>query len=158
MVLLYQNWLMLFWLAWYWHPKLELYHTNIDLCLIWYWYFLDKVGTGIDYLMIIQTTGKHTIFGRVCRGMEIVKRLGSVQTDKNDRYVNFFAICVNFTKCHFSLWNLKISHSSGASSMEYYHQMPIVILIFLKKDQNLHCPFPPFCWESNSEGYFGHSS
>ncbi|RLN03279.1 hypothetical protein C2845_PM13G25910 [Panicum miliaceum] len=30
--------------------------------------------------------GKHTIFGRVCRGMEIVKRLGSVQTDKNDRF------------------------------------------------------------------------
>ncbi|WRX24555.1 Cyclophilin-type peptidyl-prolyl cis-trans isomerase domain - like 10 [Theobroma cacao] len=29
--------------------------------------------------------GKHTIFGRVCRGMEIIKRLGSVQTDSNDR-------------------------------------------------------------------------
>ncbi|KAJ6864783.1 hypothetical protein NC651_035369 [Populus alba x Populus x berolinensis] len=29
--------------------------------------------------------GKHTIFGRVCRGMEIIKRLGSVQTDNNDR-------------------------------------------------------------------------
>ncbi|KAJ1695878.1 hypothetical protein LUZ63_012576 [Rhynchospora breviuscula] len=32
--------------------------------------------------------GKHTIFGRVCRGMEIVKRLGSVQTDKNDRPIH----------------------------------------------------------------------
>ncbi|GJX73244.1 peptidyl-prolyl cis-trans isomerase CYP18-2 [Tanacetum coccineum] len=30
--------------------------------------------------------GKHTIFGRVCRGMEIVKRLGSVQTDNTDRF------------------------------------------------------------------------
>ncbi|KAK9196695.1 hypothetical protein WN943_004826 [Citrus x changshan-huyou] len=29
--------------------------------------------------------GKHTIFGRVCRGMEVIKRLGSVQTDKDDR-------------------------------------------------------------------------
>ncbi|KAG6427604.1 hypothetical protein SASPL_111850 [Salvia splendens] len=29
--------------------------------------------------------GKHTIFGRVCRGMEIIKRLGSVQTDNTDR-------------------------------------------------------------------------
>ncbi|CAB4287111.1 unnamed protein product [Prunus armeniaca] len=29
--------------------------------------------------------GKHTIFGRVCKGMEIIKRLGSVQTDNNDR-------------------------------------------------------------------------
>ncbi|KAK4419415.1 Peptidyl-prolyl cis-trans isomerase CYP18-2 [Sesamum alatum] len=32
--------------------------------------------------------GKHTIFGRVCRGMEIVKRLGSVQTDNTDRPVH----------------------------------------------------------------------
>ncbi|KAL7164350.1 hypothetical protein ACSBR2_040293 [Camellia fascicularis] len=33
--------------------------------------------------------GKQTIFGRVCRGMEIIKRRGSVQTDNNDRYVFF---------------------------------------------------------------------
>ncbi|KAL8527059.1 hypothetical protein ACS0TY_016064 [Phlomoides rotata] len=32
--------------------------------------------------------GKHTVFGRVCRGMEIVKRLGSVQTDNTDRPVH----------------------------------------------------------------------
>ncbi|KAL2345254.1 hypothetical protein Fmac_006539 [Flemingia macrophylla] len=31
---------------------------------------------------------KHTIFGRVCRGMEIIKRLGSVQTDNNDRPIH----------------------------------------------------------------------
>ncbi|KAI4378538.1 hypothetical protein MLD38_016004 [Melastoma candidum] len=30
--------------------------------------------------------GKHTIFGRVCKGMEIIKRLGSVQTDNNDSW------------------------------------------------------------------------
>eukprot|EP00271_Cylindrocystis_brebissonii_P014475 TRINITY_DN35826_c0_g1_i1.p1 TRINITY_DN35826_c0_g1~~TRINITY_DN35826_c0_g1_i1.p1 ORF type:complete len:161 (+),score=23.72 TRINITY_DN35826_c0_g1_i1:200-682(+) len=29
--------------------------------------------------------GKHTIFGRVSRGMEVVKRMGNVQTDKLDR-------------------------------------------------------------------------
>jgi hypothetical protein len=34
----------------------------------------------------LNVPGKHTIFGRVCRGMDIVKRLGSIQTDKNDRY------------------------------------------------------------------------
>uniref|UniRef100_A0A1D1Z8C1 Peptidyl-prolyl cis-trans isomerase n=2 Tax=Anthurium amnicola TaxID=1678845 RepID=A0A1D1Z8C1_9ARAE len=32
--------------------------------------------------------GKHTIFGRVCGGMEVIKRLGSVQTDKNDRPIH----------------------------------------------------------------------
>ncbi|GLJ26658.1 hypothetical protein SUGI_0518530 [Cryptomeria japonica] len=32
--------------------------------------------------------GKHTIFGRVCRGMEVVKRLGNVQTDRNDRPIH----------------------------------------------------------------------
>lgn len=29
--------------------------------------------------------GRHTIFGRVCRGMEVIKRIGNVQTDRNDR-------------------------------------------------------------------------
>ncbi|RZC90810.1 hypothetical protein C5167_028641 [Papaver somniferum] len=32
--------------------------------------------------------GKHTIFGRICKGMEIVKRLGSVQTNNNDRPIH----------------------------------------------------------------------
>ncbi|KAL7168219.1 hypothetical protein ACSBR2_038621 [Camellia fascicularis] len=36
--------------------------------------------------------GKHTIFGRVCRGMEIIKRLGSVQTDNNDRFKSFTSL------------------------------------------------------------------
>lgn len=35
--------------------------------------------------MLCPSTGKHTIFGRVCRGMEVIKRLGSVQTDNSDR-------------------------------------------------------------------------
>merc|ERR1711934_1088950 len=29
--------------------------------------------------------GKHTIFGRVSAGISVVKRMGSVQTDSNDR-------------------------------------------------------------------------
>lgn len=29
--------------------------------------------------------GKHTVFGRVCSGMDVIKRLGNVQTDASDR-------------------------------------------------------------------------
>lgn len=32
-------------------------------------------------------TGKHTVFGRVSSGMEIIKRMSLVQTDSNDRCV-----------------------------------------------------------------------
>jgi len=32
--------------------------------------------------------GKHTIFGRVSSGMSVVKRMGNVQTDKNDRPID----------------------------------------------------------------------
>ncbi|KAL7317010.1 Peptidyl-prolyl cis-trans isomerase-like 1 [Mucor circinelloides] len=33
--------------------------------------------------------GKHTIFGRVSDGMNVVKRMGLVRTDGNDRYVAY---------------------------------------------------------------------
>mmetsp|Transcript_7981 Transcript_7981/g.21271 ORF Transcript_7981/g.21271 Transcript_7981/m.21271 type:complete len:158 (-) Transcript_7981:363-836(-) len=29
--------------------------------------------------------GKHTIFGRVCSGMQVIKRMGNVQTDATDK-------------------------------------------------------------------------
>lgn len=29
--------------------------------------------------------GKHTVFGRVASGMGVIKRLGNVQTDTNDK-------------------------------------------------------------------------
>jgi len=29
--------------------------------------------------------GKHTVFGRVCSGMEVIKRMGNVQTDATDK-------------------------------------------------------------------------
>jgi peptidyl-prolyl cis-trans isomerase-like 1 len=32
--------------------------------------------------------GKHTIFGRVSEGMAAVKMIGSVSTDKDDRYAS----------------------------------------------------------------------
>ena len=34
---------------------------------------------------LLCSAGKHTIFGRISAGMEVVKRLGSIQTDKTDR-------------------------------------------------------------------------
>ena len=36
-------------------------------------------------ILSVYDSGKHTIFGRVFAGMEVVKRLGNVQTDKSDR-------------------------------------------------------------------------
>eukprot|EP00210_Caulerpa_lentillifera_P006456 g6168.t1 len=36
--------------------------------------------------------GKHTIFGRVSSGMQVVKRLGSVQTDDKDRPITHVKI------------------------------------------------------------------
>lgn len=36
--------------------------------------------------------GKHTIFGRVSSGMSVVKRLGNVRTDKDDRPVEKISI------------------------------------------------------------------
>ena len=45
--------------------------------------------TGSQFFVTLSPTpfldGKHTIFGRVCAGMPIVKRLGTVMTDANDR-------------------------------------------------------------------------
>lgn len=46
------------------------------------------------------TSGKHTIFRWVSGGMEVIKRLRSVQTDNNDRWLMncalwYFCICSN---------------------------------------------------------------
>jgi peptidyl-prolyl cis-trans isomerase-like 1 len=32
--------------------------------------------------------GKHTIFGRVLRGMQVISRIGMVETDPNDRPID----------------------------------------------------------------------
>lgn len=29
--------------------------------------------------------GKHAIFGRICNGMEVIKRMGNVEVDRDDR-------------------------------------------------------------------------
>lgn len=36
--------------------------------------------------------GKHTIFGRICDGMKIIQRLGSIETDKNDKPISSIKI------------------------------------------------------------------
>lgn len=42
--------------------------------------------------------GKHTIFGRVHSGMAVVKRIGLVETDKDDRPVDDVKILKCFVK------------------------------------------------------------
>lgn len=48
-----------------------------------------KDTNGSQFFITLAPTpwldGKHTIFGRVCEGMGVVKRLGMVQTDKMDK-------------------------------------------------------------------------
>lgn len=49
----------------------------------------------IDTNHLTWHIGKHTIFGRVSDGMNVVKRMGLVPTDKNDRYVYRWSIFFN---------------------------------------------------------------
>ncbi|KAL9271211.1 Peptidyl-prolyl cis-trans isomerase CYP18-2-like protein [Drosera capensis] len=65
--------------------KAELKHTGAGILS------MENAGPNTNRSQIFITLapcpsldGKHTIIGRVCRGMEIIKRLGSVQTDNND--------------------------------------------------------------------------
>jgi cyclophilin family peptidyl-prolyl cis-trans isomerase len=55
--------------------------TNVGLCIV----VMFQESIQFFGRICCNVPGKHTIFGRICGGMEVVKRLGSVQTDKNDR-------------------------------------------------------------------------
>ncbi|XP_046998700.1 peptidyl-prolyl cis-trans isomerase-like 1 isoform X3 [Schistocerca americana] len=44
--------------------------------------------------------GKHTIFGRIHSGMSVVKRIGLVETDKNDRPVDDVKITRGVVRSH----------------------------------------------------------
>lgn len=72
-------------------PWFNLCHCNFNLL------FSCTSKSNHVLTFFLYYPGKHTIFGRVCRGMEVIKRLGSVQTDKDDRstfsYTFFGVIC-----------------------------------------------------------------
>ena len=46
---------------------------------------LNKLVNYIPFSPTAHLDGKHTIFGRIHRGMKIVERLGKVETGKSDK-------------------------------------------------------------------------
>eukprot|EP00879_Flechtneria_rotunda_P009405 GHRR01009847.1.p2 GENE.GHRR01009847.1~~GHRR01009847.1.p2 ORF type:complete len:159 (+),score=37.89 GHRR01009847.1:145-621(+) len=66
------------------HPELR--HTGAGILSM---ANSGKDTNGSQFFITLAPTpfldGKHTIFGRVCAGMGVVKRLGNVQTDATDR-------------------------------------------------------------------------
>lgn len=53
----------------------------------------------VPLLFFLVCAGKHAIFGRVSGGMEVLKRLGNVATDKTDRRVPSHEHCTSPTVC-----------------------------------------------------------
>lgn len=66
------------------HPELR--HTGAGILSM---ANSGKDTNGSQFFVTLAPTpfldGKHTVFGRVCSGMPVVKRLGNVQTDATDR-------------------------------------------------------------------------
>lgn len=66
------------------HPELR--HTGAGILSM---ANSGKDTNGSQFFITLAPTpfldGKHTIFGRVCSGLSVVKRLGNVQTDATDR-------------------------------------------------------------------------
>ena len=78
--------------------------------------------------------GKHTVFGRINKGMEIVKRLGQVPTDNNDRWVHTavpstctkrFSTIMSFLAAEYFEYSILFNASAKYDYTSYYKQQHI---------------------------------
>ena len=92
-------------------------------CLYFFWFFL--------------CAGKHTIFGRIKSGMDVVRRMGNLQTDKLDRWVDFSHTQYFAPTAHFPHLTPPDHPTSPAHSLRIWCQLPLIFCLVREKNDLL---------------------